>query len=82
MFRDWVDERLDWANDKMRSYASGDYWFDYNLKDQQFEFWGRKTGRPQMVFPLTVGQEAINDITHWELEHALRYARNERLKNG
>lgn len=83
MDRKFREERCKWATERVNNILGGDsYRFEYNEKEWRFEFWEDRATITQMIFPLTLGNTPLPDITDWEIRHAVNFVRRLRREEA
>lgn len=75
---DSIEERLEWANQKVRTYCGPNFWFEFNRNERVFEAWEKRGPMRQMLFPVDVNGEPLPTITDWEIMHMIRFVRRRR----
>lgn len=74
-----IQEMCEEATDRVNKILGGDrYGFLYNERTWEFEFWELRTPRPQCLFPLDLNGEPLDEITDWEIFHAVQFVRRRR----
>lgn len=83
MYREKALNLCEWATERVNAIVGGkDYWFKFNQYESRFEFWEQRGPIKQMVFPLTVGDKPLQDITDWEIKHAVNFVRRARQQRA
>ena len=54
--------------------------FVFNRREKRFEFWERRGPYYNMVFPITVNEKPLKDITDWEMKHAVQFVKKKRAQ--
>ena len=81
MKSDWIKRRCEWATSRVNSILGGNsLWFEFNKLEHRFEFWEQRGPVTQMIFPLTLGNSPLPDITDWEIRHAVQFVQRARQK--
>lgn len=66
------------ANNRIWGYIGRDWFFAFNEENQRYEFWEHRGPLKTMVFPLTINERPLHDITDWEIYHAVEFVRRAR----
>lgn len=81
MFNQKRNDICEEATNRLNKILGGsDYFFKFNSVRDRFEFWEDVGPVLQMVFPLTLNNEPLNDVTDWEIYHAVNWVRKKREK--
>lgn len=77
--KDDIIKTCEEATESVNKILGGDrYLFVYNDRRQRYEFWEGRCSSPQCIFPLTVGNRPLQEITQWEIYHAVNFVRKQR----